>query len=106
MTRVSVRWVGNADRKRRTIVGVELLGHRLIGLLQLLKERRSDGKEIHTGKGLNLSDVTERSSHDDGLVVVLLVVVENPLDRDDTGILITLVGLTRALLVPVEDLKA
>jgi hypothetical protein len=89
-----------------TIVRVQLLRHRLRRVLQLLKERRADREEVDTGKGLDLADVAERGTHDDGLVAVLLVVVEDALDGLDTGVL--LANVVRAglvLLVPVEDLK-
>lgn len=49
--------------------------------------------------------VAERSTHDDGLVAVLLVVVEDLLDGLDTRVLVANVcrsGLV--LLVPVKDL--
>ena len=49
--------------------------------------------------------VTERGTHDDGLVLVLLVVVEDLLHRLNTRVLIS--GISRAglsLLVPVENL--
>ena len=48
--------------------------------------------------------VTERSTHDDSLVSVLLVVVEDFLDGLHTWVGITLVRLARRLLVPVKDL--
>lgn len=47
--------------------------------------------------------VPEASTHDDGLVTMLLVVVEDLLDGDDSRILITFVGLSSALLVPIEN---
>lgn len=48
--------------------------------------------------------VTEGGTHDDGLVTVLLVVVEDLLHGLDTRVLITLVVLASALLVPIKDL--
>ena len=50
--------------------------------------------------------VTERSTHDDGLVSVLFIVVEDFLDGLDTRVIIALVGLSGTLLVPIEDLFA
>ena len=51
------------------------------------------------------TDVTEGSTHDDGLVVVLLVVVEDLLDSLDTRVLLVgVVGAGLVLLVPVKDL--
>lgn len=48
--------------------------------------------------------VAERGTHDDCLVAVLLVVVEDLLHRLDTRILISLVVLSGGFLVPIEDL--
>ena len=51
--------------------------------------------------------VTERGTHDDGLVPVLLVVVEDALNGDDTRVRVANVVLARlVLLVPVKDLRA
>jgi hypothetical protein len=52
------------------------------------------------------TDVTERRAHDDGIVAVLLVVIEDAPDRLDTRIVVTFIGLPGRLLVPVEDLEA
>lgn len=49
--------------------------------------------------------VTETRTHDNRVVAVLLVIVEDALDGLDAGIFITLVGLSSLLLVPVEDLQ-
>ena len=49
--------------------------------------------------------VTERSAHDNGFVVMLLVVVEDALYRLDTRVVVTFIVLTRALLVPVKNLN-
>jgi hypothetical protein len=49
--------------------------------------------------------VPEAGTHDDGLVAVLLVVVENLLDGLDTRVIIALVGLASVFLVPVKDLS-
>ena len=52
-----------------------------------------------------LTYVTEGGTHDDGLVPVLLVVVEDALNGDDTRVRIANVVLARlVLLVPVKDL--
>ncbi len=45
--------------------------------------------------------VSETRAHDDGVVAMLLVVVEDALDGLDTRILIALVGLPGLLLVPI-----
>ena len=50
--------------------------------------------------------VTERSTHNDGIVVVLLVVVEDLLNGLNTRVLVTDVVLARlVLLVPVKNLQ-
>lgn len=51
-----------------------------------------------------MTHVTERGAHDDGLVVVLLVVVVDLLHGLDTWVIIALVVLSRVFLVPIEDL--
>lgn len=48
--------------------------------------------------------VSERGTHDDGVVVMRLVVVEDLLHGLHTRVLVALVGLPSRLLVPVEDL--
>jgi len=51
------------------------------------------------------TDVTEGCAHDDGVVAILLVVIEDTPDRLDTRVVVTFVGLPGRLLVPVEDLE-
>ena len=54
-----------------------------------------------------ITHVTEGSTHDDGLVLVLLVVVVDTLHGLDTRVLIADVVLARlVLLVPVKNLRA
>lgn len=48
--------------------------------------------------------VTERGTHDDRLVLVLLVVVVDLLDGLDTWVIVAVVILSCGLLVPIEDL--
>jgi hypothetical protein len=105
-----------------TGLGVEDLRDWFLRLVELLKEIGGDRKEVNTSKGLDLSDlnektdsdrcrqskiettyVTERSTHDDSLVTVLLVVVEDFGDGLDTRVLLALVVLPSGLFVPVED---
>lgn len=102
---------------------VKLLGDRVLGVVQLLQEvglevsvslpiqiyadmargTYGDGQVVDTGKLGDLTGVTERSTHDDGLVAVLLVVVVDVLNGLDTGVLRGGVVLLRGVLVPVED---
>ena len=49
--------------------------------------------------------VSERSTHDDRLIIVLLVIVENLLHRLDTRIFISLIVLPGVLLVPIKYLQ-
>lgn len=53
---------------------VELLGEVVLRLVELIEELGGDGEEVATGKSGNFASVSERSTHDDGLVAVLLVV--------------------------------
>ena len=48
--------------------------------------------------------ITERRAHDDGLVAMLLIIIENLLDRLHTRILIAFIILSSSFLVPVENL--
>ena len=50
--------------------------------------------------------VTEGSTHDNSLVAVLLVVIEDLLDGLHTRVFITLIVLAGGLLVPVKNLEA
>jgi MFS superfamily sulfate permease-like transporter len=52
-----------------------------------------------------VTHVTERRTHDDCFVAVLLVVVVDFLDGLDTGIRISFVSLTGRFLVPIKDLE-
>jgi hypothetical protein len=89
-----------------TIVRVQLLRHRLRRVLQLLEGRRADREEVDTREGLDLADVAERGTHHNGLVAVLLVVVEDALNGLDTRVLLAdIVRAGLVLLVPVEDLE-
>lgn len=63
-----------------------------------------DSQVVDTGQSLDFANVSERSTHDDGLVSVLLVVVEDVLDRLDSRVLLaSVIGVRVLLLVPVED---
>ena len=70
---------------------------------QGIAETYRDGQVVNTGKLSDLTDVSERSAHDDGLVAELLVVVEDVLDGLDTGVLLLGVVLLVGGLVPVKD---
>ena len=48
--------------------------------LQVLQQRRSNGQQIAASKSLDLSNISEGSAHDLGVVAVLLVVVEDVSD--------------------------
>jgi hypothetical protein len=62
-----------------------------------------NGEVVAASELSNLADAPERSTHDNGLVAVLLVVVENGLDTLDTGVLLLGVLLLGRGLVPVKD---
>lgn len=62
-----------------------------------------DGEVVAASELSDLTSVAERGTHDDGLVAVLLVVVEDGLDGGDTGVFLLGVVLLGGGLEPVED---
>lgn len=58
---------------------------------------------IAPGQLGDLADVAEGSAHDDGLVAVFLVVVEDALDALDAGVFVRRKVFLHGGLVPVED---
>lgn len=60
-------------------------------------------KHRQRGSNATRTHVPEASTHDDGLVTVLLVVVEDLLDADNTGVFVAFEVLSGSLLVPVQD---
>ena len=85
------------------VLGLELLGNRVGAVVHLLEEVGGDGEVVAAGKLGDLAEVAEGGAHDDGLVVVLLVVVEDLDDGLDTGVVLGGVLLLGVGLVPVED---
>lgn len=83
--------------------GVELLGDGGGGVVQVLQQVGGDGQVVAAGQLGDLAGVAEGGAHDDGLVAVLLVVVEDGLDRLDTGVLLGGVVALVGGLVPVEN---
>lgn len=62
-----------------------------------------NGEIVAAGELGDFADAAEGGAHDNGVVAVLLVVVEDGLDALDTGILLGRVLLLGGGLVPVED---
>jgi hypothetical protein len=62
-----------------------------------------DGQVVTASKLGDLANVSERGTHDNGVVAELLVVVEDGLDRGDTGVLLLSVILLGVSLEPVKD---
>ena len=62
-----------------------------------------DGEVIAACKLSDLASISERCAHHDGLVTELLVVVEDGLDRLNTGIVLLAVLLLGACLEPVQN---
>lgn len=85
------------------VLGLELLGNRVGAVVHLLEEVGGDGEVVAAGELGDLAEVAEGGAHDDGLVVVLLVVVEDLDDGLDTGVVLGGVLLLGVGLVPVED---
>lgn len=69
-----------------------------------MRERRPDSKQVTASESLNLVGVSERGSHDDGLVVKLLVVVVDLSNALHAGVLQWGEGFLICVLhVPVVD---
>jgi len=85
------------------VLGLELLGNRVGAVVHLLEKIGGDGEVVAAGELGDLAKVAEGGAHDDGLVVVLLVVVEDLDDGLDTGVVLSGVLLLGVGLVPVED---
>jgi hypothetical protein len=76
----------------------------IIGDLPDVKETAyRDGQVVAASQLSDLASVAERGTHDDGLVAVLLVVVEDALDAGNTRVVLLGVLLLGGGLVPVED---
>ena len=69
----------------------------------MLEKVGGNGEVVAAGELGDLADVAEGGAHNDGLVVVLLVVVEDLDDGLDTGVVLGGVLLLGVGLVPVED---
>jgi hypothetical protein len=71
--------------------------------MKTIEETHSNGEVVAASKLSDLADASERGAHDNRLVAVLLVVVEDLLDALDTGVLLLGVLLLGGRLVPVEN---
>lgn len=80
--------------------GIKLLGDSVGAVVELLKKGGGDGQKVNTSEFLDLTDVTERSTHDNGLVTEFFVVVEDVRDTDDTGVFLS--GIVTVILSLVE----
>ena len=106
--------------ERVSLGSIELLGHAVLGVVQLLEkvgllqsvqslgfsiqwQTHSNGQVVAASELGDLANVPEGGTHDDGVVAVLLVVVEDGANRLDTGVLLGGVLLLGCGLVPVED---
>lgn len=72
-------------------------------LIQVIGETNRDSQVVTSSKLSNLTNVSEASSHHDGLVSELLVVIEDLLNALDTRVLLGAVVLLIRCLVPVQD---
>ena len=91
------------DVQVRHILAGQLLGHAGGRVVQVLQQVGRDGQVVAAGQLGDLTSVPERRAHDNGLVAVLLVVVEDGLHRLDTGVFIGSVLLLVVGLEPVKD---
>lgn len=85
------------------VLGLELLGNGVGAVVELLKKSGGNGEVVAAGELGDLANVAEGGAHDNGLVVVLLVVVVDVDDGLDTGVVGGVVLLLGVGLVPVED---
>lgn len=83
--------------------GIEFLLNLVGRVVQVLKQVGRDGKIVATGKLGDFTNVSERGAHDDCLVSVLLVVVEDALHTLDTRVFRGGEVLLHGSLVPIED---
>lgn len=60
-----------------------------------IQQRKKESSDTH---------VTEAGTHDDGLVAMLFVIIEDLLNRYDTWVLIPFIISSRSLFVIIEDL--
>lgn len=98
---LQVRPLGDVQRGR--LLALQLLGHCRVGVVQVLQQVGRDGQVVTPGQLGDLARVPERSTHDDGLVAMLLIVVEDALHRLDTGVLLGAILLLVRRLEPVQD---
>lgn len=81
----------------------EFLGNRLLRVEEVLEQVGADGEVIAAGELGDLSDVAEGGAHDDRLVAVFLVVVEDLLDTVHAGVLVRGEVLLQRCFVPVQN---
>ena len=98
---VEVRLLG--DVQLGGVLAGELLGHGRGRVVQVFQQVGRDGQVVAASQLGDFTHVPERCPHDDGLVAVLLVVVEDVLHRLDTGVFLRGVLLLVRRLEPVED---
>lgn len=73
------------------------------GVVKGFQETWGDGQEVTTGKGGDFTSVSEGGTHDNGVVAVLLVVVVDLSDGENTRVGLGSVLFTGLGLVPVQD---
>ena len=107
--------------KLASILGNELLGDLILRVVELLEQvglgllvnwteccvlegvTHGNSQVVAASKFSDLANAAERGTHDNGVVAVLLVVVEDLLDALDTRVLLLGVLLLVSGLVPVKD---
>lgn len=82
---------------------LELLGHAVGAVEELLQKVGRNGEVVAASELGDFAHVAERGAHDNGVVVVLFVVVEDLHDGLDARVLLGGVLLLGLGLVPVED---
>ena len=88
---------------RLRILGVQLLWHLVLAVVELLEKVWCNGKIVASGQLRDLANVAERGTHDDGIVAVFLVVVEDLLHGLDAWVFVCLIVFLGVGLIPVKN---
>ncbi len=81
-------------------VGLEI---RTIFFFNQTPRTYGNGQVINTRQLSDLPNISERSTHDDGLVTKLLVIVEDTLNGGNSWVLLLGVCLSGLSLIPIKD---
>lgn len=101
--RLVIQVASLGDVKFRCTLGVKLLWHIVCAVIEFLEQIGGDGQVVTTSQLGDLTNIPEGGTHDDSVVAVFLVVVEDGLNALDTWVFLWLEVFLHGCLVPVED---